>query len=117
MNLKEAFFQDLAARLTTWRDDLVAAVKDPSTAVWAESQPAIARLHGKLSESDIEDLRVVLDECFRGLLHSTLVTIDGGSDASTFGNLQLIDAATGQTLTDGALHEDFVEYLAAHDML
>jgi len=81
MTLEEAFFKDLAHHLQTWRDDLVKAIADPgSAAQWAETASAIERLHRKVgSPQDLDDLRAVLDECFRGILHSTLVTIDGGT--------------------------------------
>jgi hypothetical protein len=117
MTLKEAFFKDLAHHLVMWRDDLVAAIKDPSTATWADSQSVLERLNLQCGGIDAEDLRAVLNECFRGILHSTLVTLDGGSDVSETGTLQLIDADTQQPLTAGALHEEFFQYLAEHDML
>jgi hypothetical protein len=119
MTLKEAFFSDLARHLQTWRDGLVAAVADPSTAsTWAETMPSIERLHQKISsQEDLNDLQKVLDESLRGILHSTLVTIDGGSSASEVGNLALVDAATNEPLTTGALHEEFVDYLADRGMI
>lgn len=117
MTLKEAFFKDLARHLTTWRDDVVHAIEEPSTATWAESQPAIERLHRSCSNVNAEDLREVLNECLRGLLHSTLVTIDGGTDISAAGRLELIDGDTRQPLTTGALHEEFFEYLASEGLI
>ena len=118
MSSKEAFFQDLARHLQTWRDDLVKAVADPRYAVWAETQPAIERLNRKsFSEAELEDLRTVLDECFRGILHSVLVTIDGGTSMSNVGAMALVDADTNEPITVGALHEEFVEYLATRGLI
>lgn len=118
MTLREAFFEDLARHLQSWRDDLVKALEDPSSAAWAETQPAIERLSQRaFSRAELEDLRSVLNECFRGLLHSTLVTIDGGTVASEVGGLALVDADTNEPVTSGALHEEFVEFLANRDLL
>ena len=112
MTLKETFFEDLSRHLQTWRDDIVEAVADPVTAAWSDSQQAYERLQAKsFSAKDLEDLRAVLDECLRGLLHSTLVTIDGGTALSRYGGVVLVDAATGEQLTTGALHEEFIEFL------
>jgi hypothetical protein len=117
ITLKEAFFKDLSRLLVMWRDDLVSAITNPATAGWAETEAAIRRLHTQCSGMNPEDLRVVLNECFRGILHSTLVTIEGGSESNEVGTLQLIDAATGQPLTTGALHEEFFEYLGDRNVL
>ena len=119
MTLKEAFFKDLAHHVQIWRDDLVSAIADPASASkWAETAPSIQRLHEKItSRDDLENLRKVLDECFRGILHSTLVTIDGGTSSGEIGSLALVDADTNEPLTSGALHEEFADYLAAHDMI
>lgn len=118
MSLKEAFFEDLARHLQVWRDDLVKAITDPAKANWAESQDAIDRLAQRgFSQADIDDLRTLLDECFRGILHSTLVTIDGGTVMSEVGTVALVDADTNIPLTTGALHEEFVEFLADRNLI
>lgn len=118
MTLKEAFYGDLARHLQMWRDDLVRAIADPESASWAETRPAVERLHEKrFSKAELEDLSAVLDECFRGILHSTLVTIDGGTVASEVGALALVDADTGEPITRGALHEEFVDFLSSRGLL
>lgn len=52
MNLKEAFFQDLAHSLTLWSGDMIRAIADPSTAAWVESKDSLARLHESCSEEN-----------------------------------------------------------------
>jgi hypothetical protein len=51
------------------------------------------------------------------VLHSTLVTIDGGTELAEVGNLALINARTGEDLSADGLHEEFAEYLAEHGLL
>ena len=45
----------------------------------------------------------------RGLLHSVLVTIDGGSRSAGIGRVSLVDA-DGRCAGEG-LHEQFVDHL------
>lgn len=116
--LKKAFFQDLARHMVLWRDSLVEAIADPTAAEWSENRHAAERLHAKgFSEEDLANLRSLSDECFRGVLHSTLVTIDGGTELAEVGNLALINARTGEDLSADGLHEEFAEYLAEHGLL
>lgn len=116
--LEEAFLGDLARHIETWRDDVVKAVEDPASARWSEQGVSFRRLNAKLfSGSELEDLRSVLSEALRGILHSTLASIDGATILSSTGNLELVDAETKEPLTEGALHEDFFAYLAEHDLL
>jgi hypothetical protein len=116
--LREAFFRDLARHLVLWRDSLVEAIANPASAGWSENGQAAERLHAKgFTEEELGDLRRLSDECFRGILHSTLVTIDGGSALADVGNLALVNATTGEVLSEGGLHEEFAEYLAEHDLL
>ena len=117
-DLKEKFYEQLARHLVKWRDAGVQAVKDPATADWLEMPLAAQRLHAKgWTTQELEDLRSLLSECCGGVLHATLVTLDGGSALADTGNVTLVDAATGKELTDGALHEEFAEVLARKGLI
>lgn len=116
--LEEAFFADLARHMGTWRDDFVKAVADPSSARWSEHEGSFRTIHGKsFSTGELEDLRAVVGEALRGILHSTLASIDGATILTETGRLDLVDADTKEPLTEGALHEEFFGYLAEHDLL
>jgi hypothetical protein len=117
-DLREKFYEQLARHLVKWRDAGVRAVNDPKTADWLEMPSAAQRLHAKgWTPQELEDLRSLLSECCGGILHSTLVTLDGGSALADTGNVKLIDEATGKELTEGALHEEFAEVLARKGLI
>ena len=116
--LEEKFFEDLCRHVEKWSDAAVKAVERPSTATWADSAEAFQRLNAKgWTAEDLKDLKATLIETADGVLHSTLVSIDGGSALASFGRLELIDAGARSPLSDGALHEDFAEYQAQHGLI
>lgn len=62
-----------------------------------------------LSEEQLKDLRTILKDAITSAVHSIFVTIDGGTALSTGGTaLDLINVKTKESLTKGALHENFM---------
>lgn len=63
-----------------------------------------------LSDHDLENLKKVIEDAIKGAVHSIFVTLDGGTALSDKGKaLELIDRKTGKPLTEGALHENFMD--------
>jgi len=62
-----------------------------------------------LSETDLKSLEKIIKDAIMGAIHSTFVSIDGGTALSDKGKaLDLVDYETGKSLADGALHESFM---------
>lgn len=63
-----------------------------------------------LSNEALENLRKIIIDSSIGAVHSIFVSIDGGTALSNQGKaLELINRKTGDPLTRGALHENFME--------
>lgn len=63
-----------------------------------------------LSDEDLKSLQKIIEDAIIGAIHSLFVSIDGGTALSDEGKaLDLIDRKTGKPLTEGALHENFME--------
>lgn len=75
-----------------------------------ESYEKIRKLN--LSDDALKNLEEIIKDAITGAVHSIFVSIDGGTALSSEGKaLDLIDRATGKPLTEGALHENFMEVL------
>lgn len=105
----KAFLEDLARAMESWVDSVCTAVDSPAEAgTWSENVEVYRRLNQSL-DGRTDDLRIVLAEAMTGLLHSVLVTMDGGSAGAEIGRVYPADAE-GRVLADG-LHELFYEHL------
>ncbi len=68
----------------------------------------ISRLN--LSDFDLKNLQRIIEDSITGAVHSIFVSIDGGTGLSSEGKaLELIDLKTGKSVTEGALHENFMD--------
>lgn len=109
--LMTAFLEDLAQSMDYWVDTVVKAIEDPEGAIGLVGDPGpFQRLHAVLGDH-MDDLRIVLGEGMQGLLHSVLVTIDGGTASAELddGPVRLTDI-NGRDLPEG-LHEWFSGHL------
>lgn len=65
-----------------------------------------------LDEKSKQALQDVIRDSVETAVHSIFVSIDGGTALSDEGKaLELVDLATGEPLTNGALHENFMDEL------
>jgi hypothetical protein len=63
-----------------------------------------------LSDSDLGNLQKIIEDVISGTVHSIFVSIDGGTAISDEGKaLELIDKKAGNPITQGALHENFMD--------
>lgn len=116
--LEEAFFADLCRGIETWKQAAISAIEHPDSARWAECKDEIRALNQKnWNQAELRALGTLVQEVMAGVAHSILVAIDGGTALAETGRLRLVDAATGEDLSDGALHEDFADYQADRGLI
>lgn len=109
-NLLEAFFEDLAISAEYWVEGILKTIGEPDlNTQWAEDLSPYRRV-GEALDSHTKDLEIVLKQGMFGLLHSFLVTLDGGSASAEKGRLNLVSEADGEILAEG-LHELFYDHL------
>jgi len=106
--LLTAVLEDLARGLDHWVDAVCTSVEAPDTGLpWMDDPEAFRRLGQELDGTD--DLRLVVSEGMRGLLHSVLTVLDGATLSAEVGRVRLVDD-DGNLLAEG-LHELFVTHL------
>lgn len=100
---REALLQDLAAAVDSWRS----AVNDALNGS-ADTDPEMVDVLANLdlSPTDVSSIVAVVEWALSGLVHSALVTLDGGSASCP--TLELRDPH-GNALGD-ALHEQWPEF-------
>lgn len=112
MATKNDLFEDMARALEAWSTAASEALTDPqSDLVWVEDEKPYREIQHALVAAGVarETLAKVLSECFRGLGHSFLVALDGGTALAEKGRLYVVDEH-GRRVGEG-LHDDFVGYL------
>jgi hypothetical protein len=94
-NIKEQFYSEIRENINDFVQYALESIKSNDQM--------------KLSHKQLSALETVVRDVIVGALHSTFVSIDGGTALSDDGKaLDLIVRKTGQPLTDGALHEEFM---------
>ncbi|WP_136520614.1 hypothetical protein [Cellulomonas telluris] len=107
--LLAAFLEDLARAADGRVDTVVRGVTSPDDGPWMDDPGPYRRL-GEALDGRTEDLRAVLAEAARGLLHSALAAVDGATASAEVGRVHLVDS-DGRELAE-VLHEAFVQHLA-----
>lgn len=81
--------------------------------IWSTCENEYRQLQLSLKkEEDKKAYEKVLNEVIQGVLHSVLVMIDGGDDLAVQYTVDLVIKGNNQSLKEnGALHEDFIDYL------
>jgi hypothetical protein len=75
-----ALLRDLALAKSSWTSAASEAISNPQAERWIENEQAWSKLSSLLRDSDSHDAFVaVVSELLSGLMHSVLVTLDGGS--------------------------------------
>ena len=112
MATKDDLFEDMARALEAWTTAASEALTDPqSDLVGVDDEKPYREIQHALVAAGVprETLAKVLSECFRGLGHSFLVALDGGTALAEKGRLYVVDEH-GSRVGEG-LHDDFVGYL------
>lgn len=108
-----AFLKDLALAKSSWTSAAAEAISNPQSAVWIENAEAWSKLSACAQDPEAKEAFVaVVSELLSGLVHSALVSLDGGSALAETTTLSVQDA-DGYTFKR-FLHEFWPEY--AHDL-
>lgn len=104
-----ALLEDLALAKSSWTSAAAEAISNPQSAVWIENAEAWSKLSTCVQDSEAKEAFVaVVSELLSGLVHSTLVSLDGGTALAETTTLSIQDAE-GYTFKR-FLHEFWPEY-------
>jgi hypothetical protein len=108
---EDALFKDLATALDHWMAGSIEALTDPNADLsWCDHPDAFRTIQTKLQFApDQLALSACMSEILRGVIHSVLVTLDGGTKMAESHALKVI-TEDGIPLS-GSLHEGFIDYL------
>lgn len=108
---EEALFADLAAALEYWKAGSIEALTAPTADLsWCDHPEAFRTLQSKLrSASDQDAVSACMSEILRGVIHSVLVALDGGTKMAESQPLNVV-TEDGVVLSR-SLHEGFIDYL------
>jgi hypothetical protein len=88
---ERAFLSAVAGVHASWIGAGREALEDPQVPVWVDKPAAVEVLRNALaSAEEREAFRSLLTQVIAGVLHSTLVCIDGGSNAPGIDGLSLV---------------------------
>lgn len=103
-----AFLLDLASAKDSWKAAAAEGIADPS-AVWIENTDAWSKLSESLKQAGaVEAFVEVASELMSGLLHSVLVSLDGGTSLAETTLISLRDEKGHEFRR--FLHEFWPEY-------
>ena len=113
MDRQKFLFENLKAIKDYWTSQATKSLNPSTDLIWTENESDFRLLQTKLSTAqEQEAFKRVQDEIIRGVLHSTLVMLDGGDALADKMRIDIIDKSTNESLkNDIALHEEFVSYL------
>ena len=111
MKTEQSLYEALANTYDHWLSTAVKSMENAdSNLQWTDQPEAFQKLAEALRETEnIPSFEQVLSEIIRGVLHSTLVTLDGGTTLAEKTNLTITDD-NGYELHK-YLHEEFVSFL------
>lgn len=89
-------------------DDIASGKVDPLTTDIEKEYKILSQK--EFTEVELKALKEIIREKIIEVIHSLFISIDGGTALSDSGKvLDLIDKKTNKPLTNGALHENFME--------
>lgn len=107
-----ALLKDLALAKSSWTSAAAEAIAAPEDAVWVENAEAWSKLSACVQAPEAKEAFIaVVSELLSGVLHSALVSLDGGSALADTTTLSVQDADGYQF--ERFLHEFWPEY--GHD--
>lgn len=109
---RDDLFEDLAKILEYWTDTAASTlVHEGDDLIWVNEPSAFRQVQAALTKSSIprECVEQVFSEVIRGVLHSVLTSIDGGTALAEKGLMKLVNEG-GESLGE-CLHEDFSLHL------
>jgi hypothetical protein len=107
---RAALFEQLARDVDYWCEYLTKSAAGSPPKAGPDVRPAYERLRAlSSSEGDREAVEVACRDTLYGLIHSILVSVDGGSRLAETARIDLV-TDEGKSLGPG-LHELFMDYL------
>jgi len=113
MEKRDIVFEDLKRIKDYWVNTAVTSLDPKADLVWSNVEDDIRELQKVIStDCQKEAFKKVLNDIIMGVLHSSLVMIDGGDALADKMKIDLVDFDTGESLKGKtALHEEFFGYL------
>jgi hypothetical protein len=111
-DLEKEFYNEIKDALNDYVDSFGRAASNKNEDLaWSSCEESYKLIqNSNLTPQQVNAIKEISKEICIGVLHSTFVSIDGGTALSNEGKaLELVDRKTGKPLTEGALHENFME--------
>jgi DNA replication initiation complex subunit (GINS family) len=109
--LEKNFYREVQSNIRDFAKYSIEEIEGKKEIEYSQVQDEINRIRQiGLTKENLIDIRRVIEDAIEGAIHSIFVSIDGGTALSDNGKaLELINRTTGKPLTEGALHENFME--------
>lgn len=113
MEEKKQLFEHLKTIKDYWVKTSLQSLDKKADLIWSDYEKEYQRLQLLLkNDEEKEAYERVLNELIKGVIHSMLVMVDGGDDLSDKYTVDLVVEKNNKSLKkNGALHEEFYEYL------
>ncbi len=113
MKKQQLLFANLKQIKDHWVNTAVSSLEPNADLIWSNVEEDFNNLQKLFStKEEKEAFRKVLNDIVAGVMHSTLVMIDGGDALADSIKIDLIDASSRESLKNNkALHEEFYGYL------
>lgn len=113
MKEKEMLFGQLKFIKDYWVKSSIESLDENADLIWTDFEKEYKELAALLKENEHKKMyEEVLNEIIKGVMHSILVMVDGGDDLADKFEIDLIVEKSKKSFKkNGALHEDFFEYL------
>ena len=111
--VEKKFYNEVQSDIKDFARYTIEGVKNTRDIEFSEVKNEILALRElNLSNSNLEVIKKIIENAIQGAVHSIFVSIDGGTALSDNGKaIELIDLKTGKSITEGALHENFMDVL------
>jgi hypothetical protein len=113
MEEKKQLFKQLKAIKDYWVKTSIESLDENADLIWSDYEEEYQILQNLLkNDEEREAYEKVLNELIKGSIHSILVMVDGGDDLADNYTVDLVIEKKNVSLkTNGALHEEFYDYL------
>jgi len=117
MNIEKKFYLEVKDAIKKFSQYAIDGIKNKTDIEFSDVKLDYEKIRElNLSDKDLHSLQRIIEDSIIGTIHSIFVSIDGGTALSGEKGagekaLELIDRQTGKPLTDGALHENFMDVL------
>jgi hypothetical protein len=113
MKKQDLLFENLKRIKDHWVNTATSSLEPSANLMWSNVEDEFRELQKMVATDDQKEaFKKVLNDIIMGVMHSTLVMIDGGDALADNMKIDLVDFDTGESLKENtALHEEFYGYL------